>query len=253
MLLLLLFLLCVLGYVLVRFRRGRGGWVCYGLAFVLFAASGCGLLPDWLLTHLQAPYATRPTVTWAPRNAIVVLGIGTSRVPATGQVGPMMFAGNRLIEGYRLYHACKQTGSDCKLIVSGGDPLRYGEAEAKVYGDVLTSMGVDRADLMLETHSLNTWQNAQFVQPMIKAYAPQHTVLVTSAVHMRRAQTFFEHFGMDALLVRADYVNARPTWLPNGWNMALTEMALHEYVGVLTYHIYNALGWNAPPSRYGAP
>ncbi|HKT30439.1 YdcF family protein [Dyella sp.] len=250
--LLLLFLLCVVGYGVGRFRRGRGGWVFYGLAFVLFAVSACGFLPAWLLTHLQAPYATRPNVTWAQRNAIVVLGVGTSRVAATGEVGPMIFAGDRLIEGYKLYHACKRTGSDCKLIVSGGDPLHYGRSEAEVYGDALLDMGVDRDDLVLETHSLNTWQNAQFVQPMIKAYMPQRVVLVTSAVHMRRAQIYFEHFGMDALLVRGDYVNARPTWLPNGWNMALTEMALHEYVGVLTFHLYNLMGWNAPPSRYGA-
>ena len=249
--LLLLLLLCLMGYVVGRFRRDRGGWVFYGLAFVLFVVSACGFLPAWLLTHLQAPYATRPKVTWAQRNAIVVLGVGTSRVAATGEVGPMIFAGNRLIESYKLYHACKQSGSECKVIVSGGDPLHYGRAEAEVYGDALVDMGVDRNDLVLEAHSLNTWQNAQFVRPMIKAYMPQRIVLVTSAVHMRRAQTYFEHFGMDALLVRGDYVNARPTWLPNGWNMALTDMALHEYVGVLTFHIYNMMGWNAPPSRYG--
>lgn len=250
--LLLLFLLCLLGFALSRLRRNRGAWLCYAMAFVLFAASGCGFLPAWLLTQLQAPYATRPSVSWAPRNAIVVLGVGTSRIAATGEVGPMIFAGNRLIEAYKLYHACKQTGSDCKVIVSGGDPLHHGRSEAEVYGDALADLGVARPDLMLETHSLNTWQNAQFVQPMIKDYMPQRVVLVTSAVHMCRAQTYFEHFGMDALLVRGDYVNARLTWWPNGWNMALTEMALHEYVGVLTFHFYNLMGWNAPPSRYGA-
>src|SRR5579859_1043239 len=113
--LLLLFLLCVTGYLVSRFRRGRG-WMFYGLAFVLFAASACGPLPAWLLTRLQAPYATRPTVTWASRNAIVVLGVGTSRVGLTGQVNPTVFAGGRLAEGYTLYRGCKQSGNDCKVI-----------------------------------------------------------------------------------------------------------------------------------------
>jgi uncharacterized SAM-binding protein YcdF (DUF218 family) len=251
--LLLLFLLCLLGYTVNRFRRGRGGWVFHGLAFVLFVASACGPLPAWLLTHLQAPYATRPVVSWTPRSAIVVLGVGTSRVAATGEVVPTVFAGGRLAEGYTLYRQCKQSGNACKLIVSGGDPFRNGMTEAAAYGEVLLAMGVDRSDLMLETRSMNTWQNAQFVQPMLKAYAPQRVVLLTSAVHMRRAQKYFEHWGIDALPVRADYEDARLTWFPNGWNVALTEAALHEYVGVLTYHIYNAMGWNAPPSRYGAP
>ena len=252
--LLLLFVLCLLGVLANRWRRRGAAWLFYALAFVLFAASGCGPLPAWLLTHLQAPYATRPTVTWASRNAIVVLGVGTSRVVATGEVVPTVFAGNRIVEGYTLYHQCKQSGADCKLIVSGGDPFRNGMSEAAAYGNVLLGMGVERADLMLETHSMNTWQNAQFVQPMLKAYAPQRVVLVTAAVHLPRAQLFFTHFGIDAVPVRADYADARQTWFPNGWNMALTEAALHEYLGALTFHIYNALGWNAPPpSRYGAP
>lgn len=251
--LLLLFVLCLLGCALGRFRHGRAGWVCHGVAFVLFVMSACGPLPAWLLDRLQAPYATRPKVDWAPRNAIVVLGVGTSRVALTGEVGPTVFAGGRLAEGYTLYRQCKQAGGDCKLIVSGGDPFRNGVTEAKAYGDILLGMGVDRSDLLLETRSLNTWQNAQFVRPMLKAYAPQRVVLVTAAVHMRRSLLFFEHFGIDALPLRAEYADVRQTWFPNGWNVALTEAALHEYLGVLTYHLYNAMGWNAPPSRYGAP
>lgn len=251
--LILLLLLCLLGYVLIRKRRTRSGWLVYGVAFALMAASGCGPLPAWLLVHLQAPYATRPSVTWAPRNAIVILGVGTSRVIGTNQVGPTVFAGIRLVEGYTLYRQCKQSGNDCKVIVSGGDPFRNGVSEAASYGELLLGMGVDRSDLQLETRSFNTWQNAQFVQPMLKAYAPQRVVLVSSAVHLRRAQKYFEHFGVDVLPVRGDYADARITWFPNGWNVSLTEFALHEYLGILTYHVYNFMGWNAPPSRYGAP
>ncbi|RDS80415.1 YdcF family protein [Dyella monticola] len=252
--LLLLFVLCLLGVSANRLRRRGAAWMFYALAVVLFVASGCGPLPAWLLTHLQASYATRPTITWASRNAIVVLGVGTSRVAATGEVVPTVFAGNRLVESYTLYRQCKQSGGNCKVIVSGGDAFRNGRSEAAAYGDVLLGMGLDRADLMLETRSMNTWQNAQFVQPMLKAYAPQRVVLVTAAVHMRRARMFFTHFGIDAVPVRADYADARLTWFPNGWNVALTEAALHEYVGALTFRVYNALGWDAPPpSRYGAP
>lgn len=251
--LILLILCCLLGYVLSRFRRRRGAWLFYSMALLLLLVSGCGPLPAWLLAHLQAPYATRPSITWTSRNAIVVLGMGTTRVAGTGKVVPTMFAGGRLIEGLTLYRQCKQTGNLCTLIVSGGDPFHHGVSEAAAYGKVLTAMGVDRADLMLETRSLNTWQNAQFVQPMLKAYAPARVVLVSSAMHLRRASKYFEHFGIPAIPVRGDYADVRLTWFPNGWNVALTEAALHEYIGVLTYHLYQFMGWNAPPSRYGAP
>lgn len=250
--LLLLLLLCVLGGVARRFRRARAGWVFYGLAFVLFVASACGPLPVWLAIHLQAPYATRPAVSWAPRNAIVVLGAGTTLIFATGEVTTPVTAGDRLVESYALYRQCKQTGNDCKLIVSGGDASHVGKTEAAVYGGSLLRMGVDREDLMLEARSMSTWQNALFVQPMLKAYAPQRVVLVTSAMHMRRAQEAFEHFGIDVLPVRAGYVGSRYTWLPDSRNLALTDASLHEYAGVLVYGIYNAMGWNPPSTRHAA-
>lgn len=247
-----LLLLCLLAFIFGRFRWRRLQWTFYALAVVLFLAASCGPLPAWLLKHLQAPYATRPNVTWAQRNAIVLLGSGTSRVADTKQVEPNIFADGRIIEAYTLYRSCRQGGNDCKLIVSGGDPFRNGVTEAAAYGDVLLSMGVDRSDLLLESRSMNTWQNAQFVQPILKTYGPESVVLVSSAVHLHRAQLYFSHFGIDVVPVRGDYADVWLTYWPNAWNMALTDFAMHEYIGVLTYHVYNAMGWNAPPSRYGA-
>lgn len=250
--LLLLLVLLIVGYAVRRARWRRCRWFFWGLTIVLFLGASCGPLPAWLLSRLQAPYAVRPTVSWATRNAIVLLGAGTSRVADTGRVEPLIFADGRILEAYTLYRACKQSGNDCKLVVSGGDAYHYGVAEAVAYGAVLQNMGVDHADLLLEARSMNTWQNAQFVQPMLKIYQPQRVVLVTSALHMRRAQLFFAHFGMDVMPVRGDYADVRLSMVPNEWNVALTSFALHEYIGILTYRLYNAMGWNAPPSRYGA-
>jgi uncharacterized SAM-binding protein YcdF (DUF218 family) len=250
--LLLLLLLCVLGFVASRLRRRRVGWACYGLALVLFAISACGPVPMWLAMHLQAPYAARPTVTWSQRNAIVVLGAGNTLIFATGEVLPPVNAGNRLIESYALYRECKQAGNDCKLIVSGGDGSDVGKSEAAAYGDTLLRMGMNRDDLMLESRSLSTWQNAEYVQPMLQAYAPQRVVLVTSAMHMRRAQKAFEHFGIDVLPVRSDYLGLWYSWLPTSQSMALTDRCLHEYAGVLVYDLYNAMGWTPPSRRHAA-
>lgn len=248
----LLLLLLLAGYFFRHFRWRRCRWFFSGLAWLLFLAAGCGPLPAWLLSRLQAPYATRPAINWTAHNAIVLLGAGTARVTAASEIEPMIFADGRILEAYALYRACRQSGNDCKLVVSGGDAFRYGVPEAIAYAKVLQQLGVDNADLVLESRSMNTWQNAQFVSPLLKSYAPQRVVLVSSAVHLSRAQLYFEHFGIDAIPVRGDYADVRQSWLPNSWNLTLTDIALHEYIGVLTYHIYNLMGWNAPPSRYGA-
>jgi uncharacterized SAM-binding protein YcdF (DUF218 family) len=250
--LMLLVGLCLLGLAFARLRWRRCQWTFYGMALVLFLAAGCGPLPALLLKLLQAPYVTRPTVTWAQRSAIVLLGAGTAHVAGTSQVEPTLAANGRIIETYALYRACRQGGNDCKVVISGGDPCHNGVSEAESYSKVLLSMGVNDTDLLLEKHSMNTWQNAQFVQPMLKDYRPEQVLLVSSAVHLNRALLYFAHFGIDATPVRGDYADVRFRFWPEAWNMALTDLAAHEYIGVLTYHFYNFMGWNAPPSHYGA-
>jgi uncharacterized SAM-binding protein YcdF (DUF218 family) len=244
--------LWLVGFVLGRFRWRRSLWFLYSLTLLLALLAGCGPLPAFLLSRLQAPYATRPDIAWSSRNAVVLLGAGTTRGVGTTQVESNIFANGRILEAYALYRSCRQSGGDCKLVVSGGDAYRYGVPEAVAYGKVLQQLGVDSADLVLESRSMTTWQNAQFVRPLLSAYAPQRVVLVSSATHLSRARLFFAHFGMDVTPVRGDYVDVRQSWSPNSWNLTLTDIALHEYIGVLTYDFYNLMGWNTPPSRNGA-
>jgi hypothetical protein len=46
--------------------------------------------------------------------------------------------------------------------------------------------------------------------------------------------------------VRADYLHANLGLWPSAQNLVLTDVALHEYLGVLRYRVYNAMDWNAP-------
>ena len=238
-------LLIIVGYALGRYGRRRWRCCLYALALLALVAAGNGLLPALLLKYLQTPYEARTPITWQTRNAIVLLGAGTVRLSAA--VEPTLFAQGRIAETARLYRACRQTGNDCKILLSGGDPLHNDLSEAEATVAPLRQLGVEQTDLILETRSLSTWQNAQFSQPLLNAYGPQQTVLVSSALHLQRAQLYFAHFGIHAVPVRGDYMEARPSWLPSAWNMALTDIALHEYIGMLTFHAYNVLGWNAAP------
>lgn len=241
----------VAGAVLYRFARCRlaaGVWV---LAGMLFVTAACGVLPAWLLAGLQAPYAQRPALGWSGRDAIVLLGAGTSRVPGAG-VEPTLFAQGRINQALRLYRDCKAHGGDCKLEVSGGDALHTGRPEAQVYADALVQLGVAPGDLLLESRSMNTWQNAQFSAPLLRARGVHRVWLVSSAFHLRRASLYFAHFGVHATPVRGDWLAARLGWHLLAWNLALTDAALHEYVGVWRYHLYELMGWNAAATQPGA-
>jgi len=238
--------LLLLALLLIWRGRRRGAMAVLLLALAGAWAVGCWPVPQWMLDGLQNRYADQASGTWAARNAIVVLGAGTTR-DATGKAETPIYAFGRIAHALALYQQCHASGNDCKLLVSGGDPMRNGRSEASVYGDLLMAMGLPQADLIEEGRSHNTWQNAQFSRPLLQAYHPQRLLLVTSGMHMRRALLYFGHFGMQPEPVRGDLLRAQRGWLPTAWNAALFDLALHEYIGALQYRVYNLMGWNVPP------
>ena len=240
-LVLLLLLAFVAGW---RKRRGLARSLV-ALALLLFLAMGCGLLPRWLLSRLEAPYALQPALQWAPNNAIVLLTGDAVHVPG-GAVEPSLGAYGRITEAAMLYNDCRHAGAGCKLLVSGGDPTHMGTSLAASYGAVLRRLGVSSEDLILESRSKTTWQNAQFSRPLLSAIGVQRIWLVSSAFHLQRSLLYFAHFGISATPVRGDYLKAEFSAWPSWLNISLGEVALHEYVGIARYHVYNAMGWNAP-------
>ncbi len=246
-----LLILVLLAIALAWLEWRRCSRVALALAVVLLLAIGCGPVPAGLLARLQAGAATDAPIAWGQRNAIVLLGAGTVRTDA-GQVEATLFAYGRLAKAAMLYRACRQSGALCKVEVSGGDARRTGKSEAAVYAEDLQRLGVDPADLLLETHSMNTWQNAQFSGPLLKAWNADHVLLVSSGFHLRRGMLYFAHFGIRATPVRADYVDGVMSWLPLAYNFTMADVALHEYTGIARYHLYNALGWNIEATKPGS-
>lgn len=240
-----LFVMLLVAVLLYWMRRRWPGHVLLALVVLFFIGIGCGVVPRVMVRDLQADYRPDPPVAWAQRNAIVLLGAGTVH-PEHDSLIPSFFADGRILKAAQLYAACKATGGDCHLVVCGGDSQDHGEPESVVYGRALRKLGIPAADLTLETRSMTTWQNAQFSRPLLRDYAPQHLVLVTSGIHLRRSLLYFAHFGVSLQPVAGDWLRADRQLLPDAWNFLLADVTLHEYLGILRYHVYNAMGWNAP-------
>lgn len=227
----------------LRWRWLAGGLVA--LAALLFVLIGCGPLPRWMMNDLQAPYAVRPALQWAPSNAIVLLTGDSVNVPHAGvEPSPGVYA--RIAEAAVLYHDCRLAGVVCRLLVSGGDPSRLGTTLAASYAVVLRGLGVANDDLILESRSNTTWQNAKFCRPLLAALGAPRVWLVSSGFHLRRSVLYFAHFGIATTPVRADYWRANISGWPSALNFVLTDIAVHEYLGIARYYVYNAMGWNAP-------
>lgn len=249
MILNVLLVLSLLAMLLALLNWRRCSRALIVLALILLLAVGCGPVPTWLLTRLQSAYAVESPVAWGQRNVIVLLGAGTVRVADTGHVEASLYGYGRINKAAALYRACRQSGQLCKVEVSGGDARALGNPEAAIYGEQLQRLGVDAADLLLESRSMNTWQNAQFSAPLLKAYGADRVLLVSSAYHLRRSMLYFTHFGIPATPVRAEYVSGIGSWEPLSYNFAMTDLALHEYGGIAQYRVYEAMGWNVRATK----
>ena len=229
-----------------KWRRTAAATLLFGL--VLFFAIGSGPLTTILLKDIQSGYNsyTEAPVRWGKNSLIILLGMDTANSESgEHEVGPLSYG--RVAQALEAYRACKVAGGSCRMLISGGDKLKKGVIEAKVYADQLALLGVDPADMLLETASVNTWENARFSRPIIDKLQPDKIYLVTSGVHMRRAMLYFGHFGIHPVPLRSDYLMPWPTVLPMAYNITLADLALSEYRGLLRYEVYNSLGKNPPP------
>jgi uncharacterized SAM-binding protein YcdF (DUF218 family) len=248
----LLLILVALACSLLRWRKTAGVLLILGVT--LFVGIGCGPVPGLLLQDLQASYSANGVIHEAHSTTIILLGNGTERFSGVDGVsiepGPLAYG--RITKALELYRACKQKNSACTILVTGGDPQHHGVTEAVVYGALLQRLGVESADLLLETRSQNTWQNAQYSAGLLKSHPADQVLLVTSGTHLRRGVLYFARFGIHGQPVRADWVGAESSVIPASYNFLVTDLAIHEYVGVWRYYVYEAMGWNTAAPKAGA-
>ncbi len=244
-----LVLLLALG-LLLRGRR-KPGLIALVTSFGMLLLGGSGYLANALLQPLQRDFLPMSHPQWGARNAVVVLG-ADMEIPRPGEAPiPSVWSYPRIMEGLRLYRQCRAEGHACVVIVSGGDPQHKGASEAETYGKVLIQLGLDAKDLRLETQSLNTFKNAELSLPILRAEKAERVALVTSGFHEKRSLLFFSHFGVRAQGCASDAVWARHSWLPLAVNLTLTDLALHEQLGLMRYHLFQAMGWNPARAKAG--
>ncbi|PSU44620.1 YdcF family protein [Photobacterium frigidiphilum] len=237
-----LILLLIFFVYLMRWRKAS-----FCLSFflvVIFAFIGTGVIPQYLLERLQVNYEVKPVIHWTSKNAIVLLGAGTQKIKNHQIIEPTFFSYSRISETASQYNSCEVTNQICKVIISGGDVQNNGISEAEAYKHALVKLGIKANDIITESNSMNTWKNAEFTSKIIKMNKFNNVVLVSSGLHMRRSELYFKHFGVIATPVRSDYMAGKPSLLPLWYNFAVTDFALHEYIGYIRYDVYNIMGWN---------
>lgn len=231
-----LILIC-LGLLLLRITaHGRAARVLLVLGISVALAATFGPVADMLLRPLETRYPAilDASILRPAPQYVAVLGSGyyprvglpvTAALDAVGLV--------RLTEGVRLLR--QLPGS--RLIVSGG-PQRDEPPVARGYALAAAALGVAADSMILLDTPRDTAAEMRALHSRIGDAA---VLLVTSAAHMPRAMALAHREGLHATAAPTGNLMQRSSaWaapLPSGSSLRKSEIALHEYEGLLAFEM----------------
>jgi uncharacterized SAM-binding protein YcdF (DUF218 family) len=227
----------VLAWCLLVLARRRF-WRRVGAAVGLLALGWLWLWVTPVASHalrstLEAQAGPAAVDAVSAAGVMVVLGGGIGG--ARGGVRPypdLQQAADRVWHAARLYHA----GKAARVVLSGGTTRQGEPAEAASMQAFLLDLGVPASAMLLEDRSLTTGENARLTAALLRPQGVDTVILVTSALHMRRARAEFELAGLKVIPAPTDFeslgraVQARD-WLPSAEALDGSGRAFKEWVG----------------------
>jgi uncharacterized SAM-binding protein YcdF (DUF218 family) len=241
-----LFLLLVILLSAIASRKSLLARAILGVAVVFWAAS-TPWVADQFARWWEDP--RKATVELPLRSDVaVVLGGLTNPLSSTKEHLEFGGASERLLEALLLY---KEGRVGAILITSGsGDLLHPEAAEAPELAAFARRWGVPEVDLVVESKSRNTRENASLTLPLIRERGWKTVVLVTSASHMKRSVAVFRKagFGSDGLSLTTwpvDTLETHAAWpfnaIPDAVSLLAVQVLLKEVVGWAVYGVQGYL------------
>jgi len=223
-------------------RRARG---LLALSIVLLLLLGWVPLPDLLLRHLEGQYAeVAPNADLRGYTGVVVLGGGTeSGLVSQAHAHPLV---NDAAERMTAAVALLQRHPHLKLVYTGGEGalLSTGPSEAERARGFFESLGATGPRMRYEAVSRNTYENAVLTARLEGVDITQRWLLVTSAWHMPRSMGTFVKAGWNVTAYPVDFRTAPVSpWTDYALTAGIHhwQIALHEYLGLLSYRITGRL------------
>jgi uncharacterized SAM-binding protein YcdF (DUF218 family) len=192
----------------------------------------------WLEGSRVAPAVLRP-----PYDVVIVL---TGMVDlALSRRGHLEFTGgvDRILAGIDFV----KQGMSKQLLISGGSGRLFASdiKEATLLQTFALQLGLTAEQVLVETASRNTYENAAYSATMLRAQRLQRALLITSAAHMRRAVAAFHKQGIFPDTYPVDFrasIEITPlSFLPSANSLARTTDVIHELVGLIVYRLQGYL------------
>ena len=150
---------------------------------------------------------------------------------------------DRILHTIKLY----RLGKIEKIVITGGSGSIYDQEikEGIVLKDFLLENGVTATDLIIESESRNTYENAAFTAKLIPPADSGKILLITSGTHMRRGAACFRKAGYDLEIFPTSFWHDefRPhmIYTPTSDSMRKWENLFKEITGYLVYWLMGYL------------
>lgn len=218
-------LLFVLAWRLWK-RRNREVAVAVAAVTFIFYLLCTHLVSERTMGYLESAYEPPQD----PKGDVIIM-LGGGAFPDTPDVDGMgtlcSSPANRLLTAARL-----QRKMQVPILLSGGKVYDDTGAEAQIAARILRSLGVAEKDILVESKSINTNQNARFSAEILQEKGLSHPILVTSAFHMRRSVLNFREYGVEVVPYPSDYMTSR-THVFHYNKLCPSAAALHDNVIVM--------------------
>jgi uncharacterized SAM-binding protein YcdF (DUF218 family) len=100
--------------------------------------------------------------------------------------------------------------------------------------DLAFDLGVQREDMLLETESMSTQDEAELLRPIL---GKEKFLLVTSASHMPRSMDIFRKLGMNPVAASTGHLVKRYgdhiSFIPSVGNLKKSESAFYEILAAV--------------------
>ena len=237
----LVILLFFLGFALL-FKKPVAGRKLICIGVVILFICGLNYIPRCCMSILEdrIPAADIPDEV----DGIIVLSGMVNRHSSHAGLVELTSSADRIINGVILAKKYPKT----KLIISGGTGSLIQDErnlkEAEYLKRLSIDLGVKKERILVECESRNTHEHTEKLARLIPKEGIW--VLVTSAYHMPRAMGCFLKAGYHVLPYPVDYQNRLDKYYgwsdlsafwPSTGNVLKITVALHEWVGLVAYHL----------------
>ena len=233
-----LILLAVLGVVFWKRVWARGLVALVLCAFWLLSTEP---VRDMLMHPLESEYAVFHAENADIKDAVIVLlGAGVYE-HAPEYNGKDMLTSDAMMRTLYAADIAKKTG--LAVYATGGKALSHAdEAEGDVMRRWLMRLGMPASQVYAENLASNTWENAVYMRHILQKKGIDKIILVSTAWHLPRAVWCFQSQGFTVIPAGTDYLAAQPSYdvrsfMPHWAVFADSAEALHEYLGIVWYHL----------------